>query len=224
MSTLEFEIREARLRAELFTRSLQEARNQENLSLKTLEEERSRWTKTFEEKTTLIDQLERELSHTVEALQTLPQNAERHDGLLPPTPPRAHRLSNTILENGNLHDNRFAGHENNAQNQFISPRNGNSSLVYEANEVQPLRTSHEFDEMARLIRKLQEENISLTSQLDKAKYDSNIKKHKIDQLEADIRRLEEDKRLQQAAIRDYDGKLSFRMQQVCSLEVVINKI
>jgi hypothetical protein len=67
-SSLDFQIREAKSRAELFSKSLQDARAQEAVALKLLEQERERWAHSFEEKSILIEQLERELTSTVEAL------------------------------------------------------------------------------------------------------------------------------------------------------------
>jgi hypothetical protein len=61
-SSLDFQIQEAKSRAELFAKSLQDARAQEAIALKLLEEERERWTHSFEEKSILIEQLERELT------------------------------------------------------------------------------------------------------------------------------------------------------------------
>lgn len=79
-SSLDFQIREAKSRAELFSKSLQDARAQEAIALKILEQERERWAHSFEEKSILIEQLERELTSTVEAL-----DAERsHDKQAPP--------------------------------------------------------------------------------------------------------------------------------------------
>jgi hypothetical protein len=67
-SSLDFQIKEAKSRAELFSKSLHEARAQEAVALKLLEQERERWAHSFEEKSILIEQLERELTSTVEAL------------------------------------------------------------------------------------------------------------------------------------------------------------
>jgi hypothetical protein len=67
-SSLEHQIKEARTRAELFSKSLQDAREQEAIALKVLEQERERWAHSFEEKSIMIEQLERELTSTVEAL------------------------------------------------------------------------------------------------------------------------------------------------------------
>lgn len=67
-SSLDNQIREAKTRAELFSKSLQDARAQEAIALKILEQERERWAHSFEEKSIMIEQLERELTSTVEAL------------------------------------------------------------------------------------------------------------------------------------------------------------
>ena len=61
---VETQIKEARERAEVFASSLHRAREQEEL----FEEERQKWLQTFEEKSIMIDQLERELTSTVDAL------------------------------------------------------------------------------------------------------------------------------------------------------------
>lgn len=81
-SSLDNQIREAKTRAELFSKSLQDARAQEAIALKILEQERERWAHSFEEKSIMIEQLERELTSTVEALDVerstdrLPRAAE----------------------------------------------------------------------------------------------------------------------------------------------------
>jgi hypothetical protein len=61
-------MREAKIRADLFSKSLHDAREQEAYALKALEEERSKWKQSFEEKSMMIEQLERELTSTVESL------------------------------------------------------------------------------------------------------------------------------------------------------------
>ena len=66
---LEQQIHEARVRAEIFAKSLEEAREQEQIALKVLEEEREASLSSQEGKNILIDQLERELQSTVEALE-----------------------------------------------------------------------------------------------------------------------------------------------------------
>jgi hypothetical protein len=60
---------------------LQDAREQEAIALRILEEERERWTLSFEEKSLKIEMLERELTNTVEALdaERSPYNAEGTD-------------------------------------------------------------------------------------------------------------------------------------------------
>jgi hypothetical protein len=218
MNSLESQIQEARLRAELFTKSLQEARLQENISLKTLEEERSRWTKSFEEKSTLIDQLERELSHTVEALHSYNFHRPGQD---------PHAGSNGARLTFSNHQDQSGHHEIPAESSAYSrpPPPPPTSLHQQSFNSPPRRadggadnaeySSREYVEMKSLIVRLQEENIQLAEQLDKTKYDNKLKQHKVEQLESEVRKLDEEKRLQQIAIHDYDGKLNFRVKQVC---------
>lgn len=68
-SSLDLQIQEARKRAEEYAQSLKQAREQENNALKTLELEREKWTKSIEEKSLLVNQLERELRSTVDTLE-----------------------------------------------------------------------------------------------------------------------------------------------------------
>jgi hypothetical protein len=63
--SLDKQIMEARGRAELFSKSLQNAREQEAVALQALEQERMRWASSFEEKSVMIEQLEKELTFTV---------------------------------------------------------------------------------------------------------------------------------------------------------------
>lgn len=67
-SSFDKQMREAKIRADLFSKSLHDAREQEASALKALEEERSKWKQSFEEKSMMIEQLERELTSTVESL------------------------------------------------------------------------------------------------------------------------------------------------------------
>ena len=60
----EYQLKEARERAHVFSSSLDKAREQEGL----FEEERQKWVLSFEEKSIMIEQLERELTSTVDAL------------------------------------------------------------------------------------------------------------------------------------------------------------
>jgi predicted RNase H-like nuclease (RuvC/YqgF family) len=217
-SMLEAQIQEARLRAELFTKSLHDARNQENVSLKTLEEERSRWTKSFEEKSTLIDQLERELSFTVDALHSLP----RPPSDFVPGPFVMDRNGNTAHHQSPPRRTTEYDH-NSSRVSYIFPAAPPNPFVL--NGSTPQRSiaeapafpagDQEYNEIRNLVVRLQEQNTSLVEQVEKLSYDNKIKKHKMEQLEADIRKLEDEKRLQQVAIRDFDGKLHFRINQVC---------
>lgn len=74
-SSFDKQMREAKIRADLFSKSLHDAREQEASALKALEEERSKWKQSFEEKSMMIEQLERELTSTVESLDRHKSNA-----------------------------------------------------------------------------------------------------------------------------------------------------
>lgn len=67
---MENQIEEARRRAYSYAQSLSGVREQDVSRAKSFEEDRDRWTRTFEEKSILIEQLERELQFAVEALDS----------------------------------------------------------------------------------------------------------------------------------------------------------
>jgi chromosome segregation ATPase len=62
------QIEEARKRAEEFSKNIQKTRNTEYETMRNAEEERKKWAASYEEKTVMIEQLQRELASTVEAL------------------------------------------------------------------------------------------------------------------------------------------------------------
>lgn len=73
--SLDDQIAEAKKRALLYSQSLKDARDKEAKAMKTLEQERDKWAHSFEQKTVMIEQLERELHSAVETLERQrPQN------------------------------------------------------------------------------------------------------------------------------------------------------
>jgi hypothetical protein len=80
--SLDQQIKEARRRAEEFNQKIQKTREEEEESIRSANEERKKWAVSYEEKTVMIEQLQRELASTVEAL-----NVERKsDRYQPPAP------------------------------------------------------------------------------------------------------------------------------------------
>jgi hypothetical protein len=78
-TSIERQIFEAKKRAELYSQTLQESREQEFKALKKLEDERTKWNTEFEKKSILINELERELQSTVETLETeREENYQQH--------------------------------------------------------------------------------------------------------------------------------------------------
>ena len=73
-AAFESQLLQAQKRTEEFNQSVLQARQQEAAALKVLEEERKRWTASFEEKNVMIEQLQRELACTVDALSQSHQN------------------------------------------------------------------------------------------------------------------------------------------------------
>jgi hypothetical protein len=67
---MENQIEEARRRAYSYAQSLSGVREQDVSRAKSFEENRDRWARTFEEKSILIEQLERELQFAIEALDS----------------------------------------------------------------------------------------------------------------------------------------------------------
>lgn len=65
---IELQIQNAKIKAEQFSKALEASRQYEASAMKTLENERNKWSQAYEEKTVIIEQLERELEATVDAL------------------------------------------------------------------------------------------------------------------------------------------------------------
>lgn len=85
---MEGQIQQAKERAQNFTKSLEESRYQEAAVMKLLENERTKWTETLEEKGVLIEQLERELEATVDEI-----HRHRKAVTSPTIPPDHHSTS-----------------------------------------------------------------------------------------------------------------------------------
>jgi hypothetical protein len=66
--SMEDQIKEAKRKAELYAQSLLQAREHEANAMRTLEQERQKWNQSFEQKSVMINQLERELQAAVDTI------------------------------------------------------------------------------------------------------------------------------------------------------------
>lgn len=76
-SSVEAQIEEAKRRAYSYAQTTKGARESEAYRNKSLGEERERWARSFEEKSVMIEQLERELQSAVDALEVQRQQSQR---------------------------------------------------------------------------------------------------------------------------------------------------
>lgn len=185
---LEQQIQEARNRAEAFSKSLNEARQQEALALKILEDERSRWTQSFEEKSTMIEQLERELTVTVDALN--------HDKYQDMATPSRRRPAEEIDPNRAYH---IRGVENLRERQFDYRDDGYGSV-----QTQLLQAREELQKAYEVI--------------DQLRSNESRQAIEFHDLSGKLNESDEDKRHLQLLLRDMEGKLEFRTSQVLENE------
>jgi chromosome segregation ATPase len=190
VGSLDFQIREAKRRAEDFSRSLQNSRKEEDESMRLVEEERRRWAVSYEEKTVMIEQLQRELAVTVEALN-MERGSDRKASLkgvessAPPAPPRSRNNLNTTFQKTTT-------------NNFLT---GRGSAAHHTREV-PVTIDY-----AERYHQASAEINSLKQQLASCHLVEGNLKNDVAHLNVELEHAKN-------AWRDSEGKLQFRSNQV----------
>ena len=193
-AALEAQIREAKLKAATFSKSLQEAREQEAIALQALEEEREKWTNNYEKKSILIDQLERELTSTVEALDSERVRTKSVEAL-------AQNLQASLENERQAHD----------LTRLASP-----PRMTRAPEPRqpPVEKSDNVDIKVwnDMLSQYNQQLRVTTDQLAAVSREKEV-------LQVQVNGLKKEKEQSSVALQDVQGKLDFRMQQVCVMVV-----
>jgi hypothetical protein len=226
--SLDQQIKDARRRAEEFSQKIQKTREEEEETIKYANEERKKWAVSYEEKTVMIEQLQRELASTVEALN-VERKADRYHAPLPlphqPPPSRGphHQLSTQDRPTNNhlnYRSNTHHHHTTHSSSDWIPPpplpMNNNTTHHLSAPPSSALSATIESD-LRHEITKLKSEN----EQTKRAWKDSEAKIHfylsQIKQLEIEINLQSEEKKSNAERLRSLE-KINQKLKT--ELEVV----
>lgn len=77
--SIDRQINEARQRAQVYAESLRDAKERESRTIQTLEAEKNKWMESFEKKSVMVNQLEKELTSAVEVIE-----AQKRANMSPP--------------------------------------------------------------------------------------------------------------------------------------------
>lgn len=185
---LEARISAAKSRTETFSKSILEAREQERDTVQALEEDRRRWIRSFEEKSAYVEQLERELGHTVTELTESKERVDMQTRAEPENKSRNEELSYSsfsprIETYVNIRDDAPRGKDKVAN--VIKP-DKHATLLVSRNDEFPAERS------------------ALVTENDK------LRNYCVE-LETNLERVKN-------AWRESDGKIQFRIKQVKELE------
>ena len=189
---VETQIREARERSDVFASSLNKAREQEMQ----FEKERQKWVTSFEEKSIMIEQLERELTSTVDALNQVTQEKTVVQKELVRSSWDVTNLSQS-LESVNF--KRVAS----------GPDNSNNSRQDEAAEA-----GASSRRVLELLQRSQDETTQARRELSNARLERDRLSDQISSMKRQIDRLTEDREEVAKLMKNNDSKLHFRNEQV----------
>jgi hypothetical protein len=208
---VETQIKEAKERAEIFASSLHKAREQEEL----FEEERAKWVQTFEEKSIMIDQLERELTSTVDALNQEKQEKTIVQKQLVQTSRNVSNLSHSVetvnqnIEAPPLPDNSgHSKHDNRRSPENIDHSKHDDYLERGASDRRVLE----------LLQQSQEETVQARREIAFMRAERDQQADQVSMTKRQLERLTEDRDQLLIMKKNSDNKLKFRNEQVlCSL-------
>ena len=190
---VENQIREARERADVFASSLNKAREQEEL----FEEERQKWVRSFEEKSIMIEQLERELTSTVDALNLEKQEKSVVEDELVKSSWDVTNLSQSL---------------DSANYRRGSQPTQNDSNSYK--HVERIDAGASSRRVLELLQQSQEETSQARRELTVTRSERDRLIDQISAMKRQMDRLAEDRDELAKSIRNNDNKLQFRNEQV----------
>ena len=200
---VENQIREARERADVFASSLNKAREQEEL----FEEERQKWVRSFEEKSIMIEQLERELTSTVDALNLEKQEKSVVEDELVKSSWDVTNLSQS-LDSANY-------------------RRGSQPAQNDSNNykhVERIDAGASSRRVLELLQQSQEETSQARRELTVTRSERDRLIDQISAMKRQMDRLAEDRDELAKSIRNNDNKLQFRNEQVPSYNAQFENI
>jgi chromosome segregation ATPase len=218
---VETQIKEAKERAEIFASSLHKAREQEEL----FEEERAKWVQTFEEKSIMIDQLERELTSTVDALNQEKQEKTIVQKQLVQSSRNVSNLSqssetgNQNIEAPPLPDNSGHSKRDNYLEMEASDRRLPENIDHSKHEHDDYLERGASDRrVLELLQQSQEETTQARREIAFMRAERDQLADQVSMTKRQLERLTEDRDQLLIVKKNSDNKLQFRNEQVlCSL-------
>jgi chromosome segregation ATPase len=193
-NAVEDQIKEARGRAEVFASSLLKAREQEIL----FDEERQKWVQTFEEKSIMIEQLERELTSTVDALN---QEKEEKTFVQKELVQSTWELSNLSLSLE-------------AANQRKEPSPPVPDTSYHMRHDDYVETGASSRRVLELLQQSQEETTQARKELGAVRSERDRLSDQVSAMRRQIDRVSEDRDQLLISLKNSESKLHFRNEQV----------
>ena len=193
------------MKAELFSKSLQDARRKEAEAMKTLEDERGKWNQAFVSKSIDAEQLQRELSSTVDALQR-----EKH---------LRQSFENSFSsenEQYSLHHHHPPAMIGNIQPSSSSSSSSSSSpasrnIVYPS---PPKNIEHHNAAFQDIVASMQEENKRLLSELSSKRIEIDALQRRLEASSNDVHEFNTTKHHLMKSLSEAEGELQFRVSQV----------
>lgn len=189
----EYQLKEARERADVFSSSLDKAREQEGL----FEKERQKWVLSFEEKSIMIEQLERELTSTVDAL-----NQEKEERTMVQK-----ELIKTTWDITNLSQSMESG--NNATILKVAPYSTRNTRLDELEDA-----SASNRRVLDLLQQSQVETNDARGELSEMRMDRDRLADQIIMMKHQMDRITEEREYFMKTIKINSSKLLFRKDQV----------
>jgi hypothetical protein len=191
-SAIDDKIREARKCASDFSEILQSTKKKDAETMELIENDRNHWIESYEEKAVMIEQLQRELSSTVEALQV-----ERN---------HSKQLFSEETHHPIQTETKSFVRNTTATNQTPKAE----SIDYSNRDFSSKQLTRVNDDVVLLNQLLQEARMDGDTQREKL-VESNLRQDELSyQMEAMRREMDRAKQ----AWREVDGKLQFRNSQV----------
>jgi hypothetical protein len=203
MSTVEAQIREARERADMFASSLNKAKEQEGY----FEEERQKWVLSFEEKSSMIEQLERELTSTVDALNREKQEKSMAQKVLMQSTADSSALSHS-RESTSMRRSLISGHVD------------KSNVRHEYPERSSFGQDHTSDADAssrrvlELLQQSQEETTQVRRDLSVMRVERDRLSDQITVMKRQMERIIDEKEQLSKSLKNSENRMLFRDKQV----------
>jgi chromosome segregation ATPase len=203
MNTVEAQIREARERADMFASSLNKAKEQEGY----FEEERQKWVLSFEEKSSMIEQLERELTSTVDAL-----NHEKQGKSIAQKDLMQSTADNSVLSHSR--------ESTNMRRSLITGHVDKSNARHEYPERSSFRHDHtsEADASSRrvleLLQQSQEETTQVRRDLSIMRVERDRLSDQVTVMKRQMERIIDEKEQLSKSLKNSENRMLFRDKQV----------